>query len=179
MKEIKIECTKCDLHKWRTNIVVGRGSVPADILFIGEAPGMTENLRGIPFIGTEEKLLTKMLNEVIKYSEGKLKKIPSYYLTNTILCRPCEDKLSQTREPSISEVLQCQKNLSKIIKQIKPIMVVFVGKIAETYFKNEFPDGVTILHPSFLVKQGGNKSPYYLTTIRILQQVFEKVASNG
>ncbi|GAG23738.1 unnamed protein product, partial [marine sediment metagenome] len=44
-------CTRCDLHKFRRQVVLGRGTIPAPYLFIGEAPGPTEDLRGVAFIG--------------------------------------------------------------------------------------------------------------------------------
>ena len=43
------ECTKCLLHRGRTNAVPGAGPADADIMFIGEAPGFHEDQQGLPW----------------------------------------------------------------------------------------------------------------------------------
>ena len=57
-------CTKCPLHKTRTNFVFGVGNENADILFVGEAPGKNEDLQGKPFVGQAGQLLNKMLAHI-------------------------------------------------------------------------------------------------------------------
>ena len=54
-------CKKCRLSEMRTNVVIGKGSRSADIMFIGEGPGQQEDLTGIPFVGPAGQLLDKML----------------------------------------------------------------------------------------------------------------------
>ncbi len=39
------------------NVVVGKGNVNADILFVGEAPGKNEDEQGLPFVGAAGKNL--------------------------------------------------------------------------------------------------------------------------
>ena len=56
-----IECTKCDLCKTRTNSVPGKGNFSSDVIFVGEAPGRNEDLRGEPFVGFAGKKLTLAL----------------------------------------------------------------------------------------------------------------------
>ena len=50
-------CKKCVLHKTRINAVVGSGDIDADILFVGEAPGRNEDIKGEPFVGRAGKIL--------------------------------------------------------------------------------------------------------------------------
>jgi len=60
MKEIEAEvavCVKCGLWKRRNHAVPGDGDVDAEVMFIGEAPGRQEDLRGLPFVGAAGKLL--------------------------------------------------------------------------------------------------------------------------
>src|SRR5262245_30585860 len=55
------ECTRCKLHRARTNIVFGVGNPAAHLLFVGEAPGYDEDRQGEPFVGAAGQLLDKMI----------------------------------------------------------------------------------------------------------------------
>ena len=57
------ECTKCSLARHRKQPVFGTGSVNADLMFIGEAPGAEEDRLGVPFVGRSGKLLANILLE--------------------------------------------------------------------------------------------------------------------
>lgn len=158
-------------------MVVGSGDYPADILFIGEAPGKSEDLLGEPFVGPSGRLLHRMLEDASKMSGQP---IPSYFITNTILCRPyIEDEKDmnwlENREPTREEVLNCTPHILGIYRQVKPKVVVFVGKISEQYYKKEFSVSIRILHPAALLRQGGLSSPYYLTSVRNLSTAFKQV----
>ena len=87
-------CKKCRLSEMRTNVVIGKGSRNADIMFIGEGPGQQEDLTGIPFVGPAGQLLDKMLAAVNLSLED-------VYVANIVKCRPPgnrdphDDELSQ------------------------------------------------------------------------------------
>jgi DNA polymerase len=163
-------CARCQLRLMRRNVVIGRGEVPADIAFIGEAPGKTEDLLSEAFTGQSGKLLDKLISDSLKLAE--IKKVPSVYFTNCVLCRPTDEAFGDNRQPSQIEVASCSSNVNRIIKYVKPKIVVFVGKIAEKYFKKEFPYTVSIQHPSFLLRQGGTASSYYSYNVRKLSEVY-------
>lgn len=76
-------CTACELHKTRTNLVFGTGNRKADLMFVGEAPGESEDLSGIPFVGRAGKLFDKYLEAVDIPRE-------SVYIANMLKCRPAE-----------------------------------------------------------------------------------------
>jgi DNA polymerase len=59
-REVSV-CTRCSLHETRTQTVFGIGNPDADWLFIGEAPGEQEDLRGEPFVGRAGQLLDEMI----------------------------------------------------------------------------------------------------------------------
>ena len=59
-----VSCTKCDLCKTRTHVVVGEGSQDATIMFIGEAPGYHEDMQGRPFVGKAGKILDELLSSI-------------------------------------------------------------------------------------------------------------------
>jgi len=165
-----ITCTKCKIASFRNKIVIGRGSIPADILFIGEAPGKSENATGKPFIGRAGKLLDSMILDACNLSGSREHK---YYITNTVLCRPTDSFSGDNRPPTGEEVLNCKKNLDTIISSVKPKIVIFIGKIAKEYYGKEFPLGIAIQHPAFILRQGGKSSSWYLTNVRILAEVFQ------
>jgi DNA polymerase len=158
---IQINCQKCKLAKTRHKIVVGRGDSPATILFIGEAPGISEDILGQAFIGEAGKFLDAMIKE------AGFDSIPAYF-TNTILCRPCDARGGKNREPNNEEILTCMNNIIVIIKKVMPEYVVLVGDYAQRYYGKMFKDAVKITHPSALLKNGGKRAQGYRENIRKL-----------
>ncbi|CDI05823.1 uracil-DNA glycosylase [Candidatus Nitrosotenuis uzonensis] len=113
-----ISCTRCDLCKTRTNAVPGKGSVNAKVMFVGEAPGRTEDQRGEPFVGAAGKKLTLMLE---KHGISR----DSIYITNVVKCRP-----PNNRVPSDSERKACMEYLQSEIEIINPKIVCVLGNTA-------------------------------------------------
>ena len=56
-----LSCTRCPLHTTRTNVVFGQGVPTAEVLFVGEGPGQSEDEQGLPFVGRNGQLLGKYL----------------------------------------------------------------------------------------------------------------------
>jgi len=146
----------------RRSVVIGRGLIPARLFFIGEAPGRSEDLLGEPFVGRSGQLLDRMLDEA-----GI---IGGYYITNCVRCRPCTSE-GENREPTGDEVLACMNNVLTLAKCVRPEIVIFVGKVAEYYYRKHFAVTATILHPSFVLRKGGEASPWFLHNIQILRRV--------
>ncbi|MBW3620309.1 MAG: hypothetical protein KY461_08695, partial [Actinobacteria bacterium] len=57
-------CTACRLHESRSRVVFGDGNLDADLMFIGEAPGRSEDLVGRPFTGAAGNILDNFLGDV-------------------------------------------------------------------------------------------------------------------
>jgi DNA polymerase len=113
-----IECTKCDLCKTRTHSVPGKGNFNSDVIFVGEAPGKNEDLKGEPFVGVAGKKLSLALeNAGVTRDE--------VYITNTVKCRP-----PKNRVPSILEREACQEYIQKEIQIIKPKIICVLGNTA-------------------------------------------------
>jgi len=53
--EIRV-CVKCPLWKGRRKAVPGEGDLDASVLFVGEAPGYWEDVKGLPFVGAAGKV---------------------------------------------------------------------------------------------------------------------------
>jgi DNA polymerase len=121
-----IKCKKCALWKTRNNPVVGYGSVNANILFIGEAPGRNEDLKGSPFVGRAGEIL----DELLKYINLERVEV---YITNILKCRP-----PNNRNPLKSEIKTCTKYLNKQIEIIQPKIIVTLGNFASSYIFQKF-----------------------------------------
>jgi len=111
-------CTRCDLHKTRTQTVFGTGDIQADWMIIGEAPGAEEDKQGEPFVGRAGQLLNTIL-ESIGLSRDKA------YIANTLKCRP-----PGNRDPKKSESAQCRAYLEQQIALVDPKIIICVGRIA-------------------------------------------------
>ena len=58
-------CTRCaELAATRKTVVFGAGNADAELMFVGEAPGASEDEQGLPFVGQAGKLLEKLLGEI-------------------------------------------------------------------------------------------------------------------
>jgi len=124
-KKVKI-CKKCNLYKTRKNTVFGDGSFKAKILFIGEAPGKNEDLKGYPFVGRAGKILDELLNSI----DLKRKEI---YITNILKCRP-----TNNRNPLKKEIDICSKYLDKQIDIIAPEIIAPLGNFACSFIFEKF-----------------------------------------
>ena len=113
------DCTRCKLHTLgRRQVVFGVGSPTADLMFVGEAPGADEDVKGEPFVGRAGQLLTKII-EAIGLRRDEV------YIANVIKCRP-----PGNRNPEPDEVEQCEPFLFRQIDTIKPKVIVALGKFA-------------------------------------------------
>ncbi len=113
-----LNCKKCALHKNRKNVVFGSGNDKAVVIFIGEAPGYYEDLKGKPFVGAAGKLLTKLLKSV-DFSREQV------YIANVIKCRP-----PNNRDPLSGEIDICKKYLYAQIDFINPQIICTLGNLA-------------------------------------------------
>jgi len=122
LNDLIAACTQCSLYKDKTNDVPGTGNEKAEVMFIGEAPGREEDLKGEPFVGAAGKFLNEML-ESIELSRDKV------YIANVLKHRP-----PNNRDPEPDEIEACWPFLVKQIDIIKPILVVFLGRHALNRF---------------------------------------------
>lgn len=125
IKEISAEvavCVKCGLWKRRRHAVPGDGNINAEIMFVGEAPGRQEDLKGLPFVGAAGKLLDELLCDVGLSREN-------VYITNIVKCRP-----PGNRDPTLEEISTCTGlYLNRQIQAIEPKVLVMLGRHAATY----------------------------------------------
>jgi uracil-DNA glycosylase len=155
------DCTRCKLHTLgRTQIVYGVGNPSASLMFIGEAPGHDEDLKGIPFVGRAGQLLTKII-EAIGMTRDEV------YIANVIKCRPPEN-----RNPEPDEVASCEPFLFRQVQVIRPRMIVALGTFAaQALLRTREPISrlrgriysygdaqlVATFHPAFLLRSPDRK----------------------
>ncbi len=111
-------CTRCGLSATRTQTVFGVGSLQAEWLIVGEAPGMEEDRQGEPFVGRAGQLLNSMLRAI-----GLARS--DVYIANVLKCRP-----PHNRDPAANETAECLPYLDRQIALLKPRVMLAVGRIA-------------------------------------------------
>lgn len=112
------DCTRCRLHKGRTNLVFGVGNVNAELMFIGEGPGADEDAQGEPFVGRAGQLLNNMISAMGLKRED-------VYIANVVKCRP-----PGNRTPEKDECDTCSPFLMRQIEVIRPKVIVALGAVA-------------------------------------------------
>ena len=111
-------CTRCELHRTRTQTVFGIGNRQAEWMVIGEAPGAEEDRRGEPFVGRAGRLLDEMLRAVGLSRD-------TVFITNILKCRP-----PGNRDPAQGEAAACRRYLERQIELLSPRLILAVGRIA-------------------------------------------------
>jgi DNA polymerase len=108
-----------------TQLVFGVGNPDSDLVFIGEAPGKNEDLKGEPFVGAAGKFLNEMLASI-----GLERK--DIYITNIVKYRPPDN-----RDPTPEEIQEFIPYLEEQLKVIRPKLVVFLGRHSMNVFLPE------------------------------------------
>ncbi|GAB5046370.1 uracil-DNA glycosylase [Thermodesulfovibrio sp. TK110] len=159
------QCKKCPLSNSRKNPVCGEGSINAKLMFVGEAPGVDEDLQGSPFVGEAGKLLTSLIEKM-----GF--KRQDVYITNTVKCHP-----PMNRDPFESEICACFDYLKREIEIVSPQVIMCLGRVAtytlmgmhgklkdfhisrirgKVFFYNQIPV-IPTFHPAYLLRNRKDK----------------------
>lgn len=163
LQERVAACTRCELHRSRTQTVFGVGVRTAEWLVIGEAPGAEEDKRGEPFVGRAGQLLDNMLAAI------GLDRTKNVYIANILKCRP-----PNNRDPQADEVAQCEPYLQQQIALLRPKLILAVGRIAaQNLLKTDTPLArlrgrvhrygeaqtplIVTYHPAYLLRTPGDK----------------------
>jgi DNA polymerase len=125
LRKTILSCTRCpNLVRSRTQVVYGIGNPFAELLFVGEAPGEEEDLRGEPFIGKAGQLLTKIIG-AMEYTREEI------FIANVLKCRPdMPAGESGNRKPKPAEMATCLPWLTQQIELIRPKVIVALGLTA-------------------------------------------------
>jgi uracil-DNA glycosylase len=174
MAAVARACEKCRLAKTRTNVVYGVGNPNADLMFIGEAPGRDEDLKGEPFVGRAGQLLTDII-KAMKLTRDDV------YIANVIKCRPPEN-----RNPEADELEECRPFIRRQIEIIKPKVIVTLGKFAlQSLMQRGYAitgargqwleyDGVKVMptyHPAYLLRNPAAKKDVWADMKKVMAEL--------
>lgn len=146
------DCSECELHERRTKVVLLRGKIPSPILFIGEAPGVSEDILGKPFVGPAGALLNQIIEVAI---DGQF----DYAITNLVGCFPRDNKDKGDHAPPKAAITACRERLQETVALCKPQLIICVGALAKKHvrdtvgpdYKGEYRD---IVHPAAILRLG-------------------------
>ena len=118
-------CAKCPhLAASRKNVAFGVGSLDAELMFIGEAPGADEDEQGEPFVGRAGQLLTRIIQAMDLTRD-------TVYIGNILKCRPdTPGQSAGNRKPTPDEMQTCIPFLHEQIDLIRPKVIVGLGATA-------------------------------------------------
>ncbi len=119
-------CERCGLWESRTNAVVGSGSLDAEIVLVGEAPGRTEDEMGLPFVGRAGKVLDEILGKAGLSRE-------EVFIMNLVKCRP-----PNNRRPKRAEIGSCEPYLVEQLKITEPRVIAPMGNSSLGYFLRRY-----------------------------------------
>jgi uracil-DNA glycosylase len=127
-------CERCpELASTRKTVVFGAGNADAELMFIGEAPGASEDEQGLPFVGRAGKLLETLLVEI-----GLSR--PDVFIANVLKCRP-----PGNRDPQPVEIENCREYLLNQVDLIEPAVICTLGNFSTKLLRGD-PMGITKLH---------------------------------
>lgn len=117
-------CKKCNLWKKRKNVVFGEGSAKANLMIIGQAPGVEEDKMGRPFVGRAGNFL----NFLLKLAGIKREKV---FITSSLKCLP---QPPINRKPKKEEIKACLPWLKRQIEILNPKKFILLGEVAFSIF---------------------------------------------
>jgi uracil-DNA glycosylase family 4 len=167
-------CTRCRLAGTRTNVVFGVGNRNADLMFVGEAPGRDEDLKGEPFVGRAGQLLTDII-KAMKLSREDV------YIANVIKCRPPEN-----RNPEADELEECRPFIRRQVALIRPRVIVTLGRFglqslteksyAISSVRGQWLDyeGIRLMptyHPAYLLRNPAAKKDVWTDMKKVMAEL--------
>lgn len=174
-----IGCTACPLHKHVKHYVLLRGTLPCQVLFIGEAPGEQEDALARPFVGPAGRILQALIAQ----SEGMTGDY-AYAITNVVACKPFQTG-NEIAKPDPHSIAACRPRLHNLIPIAAPQAVIALGKVSEKQLPailepSDFPEDrrLNLYHPSYILRKGGLNSLEFkrtlLTLVRFLKQTLAR-----
>ena len=165
-----IDCKDCFLHKRRKNVVLARGTIPCDVLFVGEAPGAGEDVLGVPFVGPAGKLLDEIIESAWPSTPGVDRSIA---FSNILACIPKASKGNKIHSGAEipEECLDaCSGRLTELVNLCIPKVIVLVGQLAKKRIHGQAQFGskwegegssiihfVEIIHPAAILRMDISK----------------------
>lgn len=139
-----------------------RGRFNAEYVFVGEAPGETEDTLGLPFVGISGKLLDSIIQKVGLDDHNVC-------FVNSIACTPYQDsRRAAIRPPNKDEIKKCSPRLQEFLSLSPRKKVVAVGNVASKALSNLEVDHISIVHPAFIVRQSATQAEVWIKRTLLL-----------
>ncbi|MGQ7792243.1 uracil-DNA glycosylase family protein [Faunimonas sp. B44] len=154
----------CNLRLTATNLVFADGNPQARLMLVGEAPGLEEDLQGLPFVGRSGQLLDRML-AAIGLDRG------SVYIANVIPWRP-----PGNRTPTPQETEICKPFIRRQIELVDPDVLVLLGGASAKVIL-ETAEGITKLRGKWRTYETGRRAVRTMATLHpayLLRQPLQK-----
>ena len=140
-------CTRCPLHRGRTQAVPGEGNPLSDVLLVGEGPGAREDATGRPFVGPAGQLLNELLQSIGWARED-------VFIANVVKCRP-----PGNRDPEPDEITACGSFLDQQERVLDPAVIVTLGRHS---LRRYLPEArISVVHGSLRQADGRFVFPMY------------------
>lgn len=167
-------CTECSLCEGRSRVVLLKGKVPCDVLFVGEAPGVSEDTLGKPFVGPAGKLF----EEIVEAAMEGITNVHVAY-TTLIACIPKDEDDIKAKEPPKESIKACAERLVEVAELCNPAIVVCVGKLSGKWTRKIlkgkdyiFED---VIHPAAILRSKTNQGLAIQQTEVTLRDLFESL----
>jgi len=171
-------CQRCVLCKKRKKVVLAKGTLPCEILFVGEAPGQSEDVMGIPFVGPAGKLFEKIVAAGLKDTDY------TFAMTNIIACIPKDEtgrKVAVGSDIPKEAIQECSTRLEEFIELAKPDAIVWVGGLSAKKGPAALGEDskaiqATIIHPAAIIRANvANQSLPIQRSIATIRGVAEEL----
>lgn len=171
------DCERCPLAVNRRRVVHYRGQLPCDVLFLGEAPGVSEVALGRPFVGPAGKLL----DDQIEAAGGRGLVLG---FCNVVGCIPLEPgTTTKTKKPPETSIEACRPRLTELFTMARPKLVVTVGPVAQTELSKRGRQltgnarSIHVVHPYYILQaHQSNQGLLCQEVVRRLREAFGEVA---
>lgn len=150
-----------DACELASKVCLGKGQLPCDVLFVGEAPGPSENVIGNVFVGPAGLLLDQIIRNAIGHLKKKNGSDVRKAFTNLVNCIPLDEDGSKFTEPPDEQIISCQPRLKEFVDMADPKLIICVGKLANDWLNTGYKHGlklakkvpmVQISHPARILR---------------------------
>ncbi len=169
-------CARCPISEHAHTHVFGKGSLQPQVIFIGEGPGKTEDLDGMPFTGVSGQLLDKAIKMAGRSSDSPQDTYPvRVFFTNLVACRPCDRLGGGNRAPSETEIKNCSDRLRETVDLLKPKVVCLLGAVPRKALEDVFwlkgKKVICLPHPAWVLRQGGFSGACFQAYVERMKEV--------
>jgi DNA polymerase len=169
-------CTRCPLYATATKPVPGQGNPHASLMIVGEAPGATEDEKGLAFVGAAGQLLTKILAAVDLKRE------------DVFICNVLKHRPPGNRNPMPDEVTACSPYLVRQFELIRPKAILALGTFAaQTLLQTKLAIGklrsqvhryngvplIVTYHPAALLRNPSWKRPTW-EDVQLVRRILDR-----